>query len=93
MAATITATADTLVHRPRLHGRVTFVTEGTRGIGGAICHSVAELGADVAARCSRDQETAEAFIDELGADREQPLDHRRNGQHRLGQRNGHVSDE
>ena len=65
MSATITTTPETLVHRPRLHGRVAFVTGGTRGIGGAICNSLAEQGADVAAGYSRDRETAEAFIDKL----------------------------
>jgi hypothetical protein len=50
---------------PRLHGRVAFVTGGTRGIGGAICNSLAEQGADVAAGYSRDRETAEAFIGKL----------------------------
>jgi NAD(P)-dependent dehydrogenase (short-subunit alcohol dehydrogenase family) len=48
-----------------LHGRVAFVTGGTRGIGGAICNSLAEQGADVAAGYSRDRETAEAFIGKL----------------------------
>ena len=65
MSATITKTPETMVHRPRLHGRVAFVTGGTRGIGGAICNSLAEQGADVAAGYSRDRETAEAFIGKL----------------------------
>ena len=65
MSATITTSTDQMVHRPRLHGRVAFVTGGTRGIGAAICNSLAEQGADVAAGYSRDRETAEAFIDEL----------------------------
>ena len=68
MSVTITTTPATLVHRPPLHGRVAFVTGGTRGIGGAICTSLAEHGADVAAGYSRDQETAEAFIDKLTQD-------------------------
>jgi NAD(P)-dependent dehydrogenase (short-subunit alcohol dehydrogenase family) len=62
ISTTITTTPGTMVHRPRLHGRVAFVTGGTRGIGGATCRSLAEQGADVAAGYSRDRETAEAFI-------------------------------
>ena len=65
MSATISTSPETMVHRPRLHGRVAFVTGGTRGIGGAICNSLAEQGADVAAGYSRDRETAEAFIGKL----------------------------
>ena len=65
MSATISTSPETMVHRPRLHGRVAFVTGGTRGIGGAICNSLAEQGADVAAGYSRDRETAEAFISKL----------------------------
>jgi acetoacetyl-CoA reductase/3-oxoacyl-[acyl-carrier protein] reductase len=44
---------------------VAFVTGGTRGIGAAISHSLAEQGADVAAGYSRDRQKAEAFIDKL----------------------------
>ena len=57
----------TTVQRPRLHGRVAFVTGGTRGIGRAISRSLAEQGAAVAAGFSRDRENAEAFVDELAS--------------------------
>jgi acetoacetyl-CoA reductase/3-oxoacyl-[acyl-carrier protein] reductase len=61
----VDTTPETTVRRPRLHGKVAFVTGGTRGIGAAICHSLAEQGADVAAGYSRDRETAEAFVGQL----------------------------
>ena len=53
------------VGRPRLEGRVAFVTGGNRGIGAAICHSLAEQGAVVAVGYSRDRELAEAFVAKL----------------------------
>ncbi len=66
MATTTTASGEATVHRPRLHGRVAFVTGGTRGIGAAIGRSLAEQGAQVAAGYSRDQENAESFVHHLG---------------------------
>jgi NAD(P)-dependent dehydrogenase (short-subunit alcohol dehydrogenase family) len=63
-----TSPTESTVERPHLRGRVAFVTGGTRGIGAAICHSLSEQGAAVAAGYSRDRETADAFIGELVAD-------------------------
>jgi NAD(P)-dependent dehydrogenase (short-subunit alcohol dehydrogenase family) len=54
-----------MVRRPRLDGRVAFVTGGSRGIGAAISHSLAGQGAIVAAGYSRDRKRAEAFAAEL----------------------------
>jgi NAD(P)-dependent dehydrogenase (short-subunit alcohol dehydrogenase family) len=45
----------------KLSGRVAFVTGGTRGIGAAICRSLAAQGADVAAGYSGNDEAAERF--------------------------------
>jgi acetoacetyl-CoA reductase/3-oxoacyl-[acyl-carrier protein] reductase len=49
----------------KLLGKVAFVTGGTRGIGAAICRSLAMQGSDVAAGYSGDQERAESFAQEF----------------------------
>jgi NAD(P)-dependent dehydrogenase (short-subunit alcohol dehydrogenase family) len=52
----------------KLKGRVAFVTGGTRGIGAAICRSLASQGAEVAAGYAGRQETAESFAAQFGQD-------------------------
>jgi NAD(P)-dependent dehydrogenase (short-subunit alcohol dehydrogenase family) len=49
----------------KLAGRVAFVTGGTRGIGAAIAHSLANQGATVAVGYSRDSDGAEQFVADL----------------------------
>ena len=49
----------------KLKGRVAMVTGGTRGIGAAICRSLAGQGASVAAGYSHNRERAEQFQAEL----------------------------
>ena len=49
----------------KLLGRVAFVTGGTRGIGAAICRSLASQGAEVAAGYSGNQQAAEAFCQDI----------------------------
>jgi acetoacetyl-CoA reductase/3-oxoacyl-[acyl-carrier protein] reductase len=51
----------------KLSGRVAFVTGGTRGIGAAICRSLAAQGADVAAGFSGDTARAQSFAQEFAS--------------------------
>jgi acetoacetyl-CoA reductase/3-oxoacyl-[acyl-carrier protein] reductase len=53
----------------RLDGRVALVTGGNRGIGAAICRSMASQGAEIAAGYSSNKERAEEFLQELKGDR------------------------
>ena len=65
-------------HGDKLLGRVAFVTGGTRGIGAAICRSLASQGATVAAGFSSDTGCAEAFKAALERDAGKVSVHRGN---------------
>ena len=63
-----TGTRESDVRRPRLHGRVAFVTGGARGIGAAISHSLGDQGAAVAVGYGSNAGAAEAFADRCKQD-------------------------
>jgi acetoacetyl-CoA reductase len=65
MATTQTGERPRTLVGEKLKDRVALVSGGTRGIGAAICRSLANQGATIAAGYGRDQERAESFRNEL----------------------------
>jgi len=59
---------STVMADDKLSGRVALITGGTRGIGAAICRSLASQGASVAAGYSGNTKRAEQFLTEFEAD-------------------------
>jgi acetoacetyl-CoA reductase/3-oxoacyl-[acyl-carrier protein] reductase len=63
--AAVTAPAAQLRAGMKLEGRVALVTGGSRGIGAAICRSLASQGGIVAAGYSSNRERAQQLLEEL----------------------------
>jgi len=72
MSAQSTESPDAAAHGgEKLLHRVAFVTGGTRGIGAAICRSLASQGATIAAGYSKDEQKARGFkhgLEQMGTE-------------------------